>query len=91
MASPSETTANSTITAMTTEEGGELDSKRSNGAASAICVGKLEEEDEMIGPGPAPAKQRQKRPLQFEQAFLDALPSAAMWVFSSSPSLVHDS
>jgi hypothetical protein len=35
----------------------------------------------MIGPGPAPAKQRQKRPLQFEQAFLDALPSAVMCVF----------
>lgn len=81
MASPSDTTANSAITATSIEEGGgELQSKRLNGAASATSVAKghAEEEDEMIGPGPAPAKQRQKRPLQFEQAFLDALPSAAM-------------
>ncbi|GJN15466.1 hypothetical protein PR202_gb02384 [Eleusine coracana subsp. coracana] len=85
MASPSETTANSTITTTTIEGGGELESKRFNGAASATSVGKgQEEDDELIGPGPAPAKQRQKRPLQFEQAFLDALPSAAMCVFSSS-------
>ncbi|GJN04253.1 hypothetical protein PR202_ga21784 [Eleusine coracana subsp. coracana] len=80
MASPSETTANSTITATTIEGGVELESKRFNGAASATSVGKgQEEDDELIGPGPAPAKQRQKRPLQFEQAFLDALPSAAMY------------
>ncbi|KAI6669851.1 hypothetical protein NL676_004736 [Syzygium grande] len=31
------------------------------------------EEDQMIGPGPAP-RARRKRPLQFEQAYLDALP-----------------
>jgi hypothetical protein len=36
----------------------------------------------MIGPGPA-RPTRSKRPLEFEQAFLDALPSAAMSVASS--------
>lgn len=34
------------------------------------------DEEPMIGPGPV--ARRQKRPLQFEQAFLDALPSAHM-------------
>nr|CAB3503706.1 unnamed protein product [Digitaria exilis] len=83
MASESETTALSTVTSATFDDGGSAhENKRDelgNGAASAVTsVGKGEEE-EMIGPGPAPAKQRQKRPLQFEQAFLDALPSAAMY------------
>ncbi|KAK2968073.1 hypothetical protein RJ640_000488 [Escallonia rubra] len=32
----------------------------------------------MVGPGPAP-RSRPKRPLQFEQAYLDALPSANMY------------
>lgn len=36
-----------------------------------------EEAGPMIGPGPA--KQRHKRPLEFERAFLDALPSAQMY------------
>lgn len=36
------------------------------------------DEDEVIGPGPAP-KARAKRPLQFEQAYLDSLPSANMY------------
>ncbi|XP_028808292.1 peptidyl-prolyl cis-trans isomerase CYP71 [Neltuma alba] len=36
------------------------------------------EEDVPIGPGPAP-RSRPKRPLQFEQAYLDALPSANMY------------
>lgn len=35
------------------------------------------EEEPMLGPGPAP-KVRPKRPLQFEQAYLDSLPSANM-------------
>jgi peptidylprolyl isomerase domain and WD repeat-containing protein 1 len=35
------------------------------------------DEDKVIGPGPAP-KARAKRPLQFEQAYLDSLPSANM-------------
>ncbi|KAJ4775642.1 Peptidyl-prolyl cis-trans isomerase-like 1 [Rhynchospora pubera] len=49
-----------------------------NGSSPAVdATG--EEEDAMIGPGPAPARQRKKRPLQFEQAFLDALPSAHMY------------
>jgi peptidylprolyl isomerase domain and WD repeat-containing protein 1 len=85
MASPTETTANSTITATTIEGGGgDLESKRFDGAASTTSVGKglqqqEDDDDEAIGPGPAPAKQRQKRPLQFEKAFLNALPSAAMY------------
>ena len=37
------------------------------------------EEEPMIGPGPAP-RARPKRPLQFEQAYLNALPSANMSV-----------
>ncbi|QCE09438.1 hypothetical protein DEO72_LG10g657 [Vigna unguiculata] len=36
------------------------------------------EEEPMIGPGPAP-RARPKRPLQFEQAYLNALPSANMY------------
>jgi peptidylprolyl isomerase domain and WD repeat-containing protein 1 len=82
MASESETTAVSTITSATVDDGGAHESKRElgSGAASTTSVG--QEEEDMIGPGPAPAKQRQKRPLQFEQAFLDALPSAAMCVFA---------
>lgn len=38
-----------------------------------------EEEEPMVGPGPAP-RARPKRPLQFEQAYLDSLPSANMYV-----------
>lgn len=38
-----------------------------------------EEEEPMVGPGPAP-RARPKRPLQFEQAYLDTLPSANMYV-----------
>lgn len=42
-----------------------------------------ESEDEpIVGPGPAP-RARPKRPLQFEQAYLDALPSALMYAISS--------
>lgn len=37
-----------------------------------------EEEGPMVGPV-VPAKQRHKRPLEFERAFLDALPSAQMY------------
>ncbi|KAJ6798467.1 putative peptidyl-prolyl cis-trans isomerase CYP71 [Iris pallida] len=37
------------------------------------------DEEPMIGPGPVAARPRHKRPLQFEQAFLDALPSAHMY------------
>ncbi|KAK7272208.1 hypothetical protein RJT34_28677 [Clitoria ternatea] len=36
------------------------------------------EEEALIGPGPAP-RSRPKRPLQFEKAYLDALPSANMY------------
>ena len=50
-----------------------------NGKEEVVVVGKMEDIDEepMIGPGPA-ARSRPKRPLQFEQAFLDSLPSAHM-------------
>ncbi|KAG1331665.1 peptidyl-prolyl cis-trans isomerase CYP71 [Cocos nucifera] len=37
-----------------------------------------DEEESIVGPGPAP-RPRPKRPLQFEQAFLDALPCAHMY------------
>jgi hypothetical protein len=89
MASESETTAHSTVTTATLDDGATHDSKRellANGAATTTPGVGQGGEEEMIGPGPAPAKQRQKRPLQFEQAFLDALPSAVMCVFfSNSP------
>lgn len=38
-----------------------------------------EEEEPMVGPDPAP-RARPKRPLQFEHAYLDSLPSANMYV-----------
>ncbi|KAG0602485.1 hypothetical protein M758_10G017100 [Ceratodon purpureus] len=38
----------------------------------------VEDEGPMVGPV-VPAKQRHKRPLEFERAFLDALPSAQMY------------
>ncbi|XP_039118155.1 peptidyl-prolyl cis-trans isomerase CYP71 [Dioscorea cayenensis subsp. rotundata] len=38
----------------------------------------VNDDEALIGPGPAP-RPRAKRPLQFEQAFLDALPSAQMY------------
>lgn len=40
------------------------------------------EEEPMVGPGPAP-RARPKRPLQFEKAYLDSLPSANMYAFIS--------
>lgn len=50
----------------------------SNGSPSAVePTG--EEDEVMIGPGPVAPRSRKKRPLQFEQAFLDALPSAQMY------------
>lgn len=86
MATTSESTANSTVTSATADGDTEREQEHGNGATAAPAVVQQEEEgEELIGPGPAPARQRQKRPLQFEQAFLDALPSAAMCVFSSSP------
>jgi hypothetical protein len=82
MASDSEAAAHSTLTSTTVEDGGAHESKQEhlNGAVGTPTVG---QEEEIIGPGPAPAKQRRKRPLQFEQAFLDALPSAAMCALST--------
>lgn len=49
-----------------------------NGGNTNLTIAENEEEA-MIGPGPAP-RSRPKRPLQFEQAYLDALPSANMSV-----------
>ncbi|KAL3324850.1 hypothetical protein AABB24_038782, partial [Solanum stoloniferum] len=46
-----------------------------NPAAAAAAV---EETETVIGPGPAP-RARAKRPLQFEQAYLDSLPSANLY------------
>lgn len=57
----------------------ELAQNDNNGITSLPVID--EEDDEpMVGPGPAPAPTRRpKRPLQFEQAYLDALPSANMY------------
>ncbi len=52
-----------------------------NGAVSSTPA---ETEDEpVVGPGPAP-RARPKRPLQFEQAYLDSLPSANMYASTFS-------
>ncbi|TQE02108.1 hypothetical protein C1H46_012294, partial [Malus baccata] len=49
-----------------------------NGNASSAVV--ETEEEPMVGPGPPPPpRARPKRPLQFEHAYLDALPSAQMY------------
>jgi len=51
----------------------------------AVASGAAETENEpIVGPGPAP-RARPKRPLQFEQAYLDALPSANMYASSTFP------
>lgn len=52
-----------------------------NGSSTTTVPGTVEEEEEaaLVGPDPAP-RARRKRPLQFEQAYLDALPSANMYV-----------
>ncbi|MFS7915396.1 putative peptidylprolyl isomerase transcription factor WD40-like family [Helianthus anomalus] len=50
--------------------------KEDNGTNSLPDI--PEEDEPMVGPGPAPAR-RPKRPLQFEQAYLDSLPSANMY------------
>lgn len=47
-------------------------------AAAAVVVVNEEAEEAIVGPGPAP-QLRRKRPLQFEQAYLDSLPSANMY------------
>ncbi|KAH7542021.1 hypothetical protein FEM48_Zijuj02G0029300 [Ziziphus jujuba var. spinosa] len=47
-------------------------------AAAAVATADSEEEP-MVGPGPPVPRVRRKRPLQFEQAYLDSLPSANMY------------
>ncbi|KAL5583176.1 hypothetical protein UlMin_015618 [Ulmus minor] len=49
-----------------------------NGNASSIAAAPETEEEPVVGPGPAP-RARPKRPLQFERAYLDSLPSANMY------------
>lgn len=46
--------------------------------AIAKVAAAVEEEEAVVGPAPAP-RSRPKRPLQFEHAYLDALPSANMY------------
>lgn len=58
---------------------------------NAISATAESEEEPIVGPGPAP-RARRKRPLEFEKAYLDALPSANMYVlrpvfFPFSPTL----
>ncbi|XP_065868079.1 peptidyl-prolyl cis-trans isomerase CYP71 isoform X1 [Euphorbia lathyris] len=54
------------------------DPQNGNGKASETSAPPESEEETAIGPGPAP-KARAKRPLQFEHAYLDSLPSANMY------------
>lgn len=49
-----------------------------NGIEETSIVVAETDDDPVIGPGTAP-RSRPKRPLQFEQAYLDALPSAHMY------------
>lgn len=60
-----------------------MEEESQNGSASpdkelaVVAAPEVDEEEPMVGPGPAPRGKR-KRPLQFEQAYLDSLPSANM-------------
>ena len=49
-----------------------------NGSLVAVVEETVAQDEPMVGPGPAPVR-RPKRPLQFEQAYLDSLPSANMY------------
>ncbi|XP_038894702.1 peptidyl-prolyl cis-trans isomerase CYP71 [Benincasa hispida] len=49
-----------------------------NGNVDSASAKAETEEETAIGPGPAP-RSRPKRPLQFEQAYLDTIPSANMY------------
>lgn len=54
-----------------------MEEEPQNGNTTSAAAAESEEEP-IVGPGPAP-RARTKRPLQFEQAYLDALPSAHMY------------
>lgn len=49
-------------------------------ANGSSIEGAEEDAEAVVGPAPPP-KARAKRPLQFEQAYLDSLPSANMYAF----------
>lgn len=55
--------------------------QKGNGDSTAVPSTEVAEhvEEPIVGPGPAP-RARSKRPLQFEQAYLDSLPSANMYM-----------
>ncbi|KAI9194510.1 hypothetical protein LWI28_006679 [Acer negundo] len=50
-----------------------------NGNANKVAAGEDEEAEAIVGPAPAAPRARAKRPLQFERAYLDSLPSANMY------------
>lgn len=58
----------------------EAEEKIENGSSTAgLSTTEAFDNEPVIGPGPAPApRARPKRPLEFEQAYLDSLPSANM-------------
>lgn len=58
----------------------EEEPQNENGSSATMVEEKDKEKEEepIVGPGPAPIR-RPKRPLQFEQAYLDSLPSANMY------------
>ncbi|KAF7150825.1 hypothetical protein RHSIM_Rhsim02G0084400 [Rhododendron simsii] len=56
----------------------ETETETETGNGSSTPAAAETEEEPVIGPGPAP-RSRPKRPLQFEQAYLDSLPSANMY------------
>ncbi|KAG5560981.1 hypothetical protein RHGRI_004115 [Rhododendron griersonianum] len=56
----------------------ETETETETGNGSSTPAAAETEEEPVIGPGPAP-RSRPKRPLQFEQAYIDSLPSANMY------------
>lgn len=61
--------------ATTVPAGDSMEKPANGGGKAAEAV-----DEPIVGPGPAP-KARHKRPLQFEHAYLDSLPSANMYAF----------
>lgn len=65
----------------------EMEERIDNGSSAAeppatAEAAVVDDEEPLIGPGPVPApRARPKRPLEFEQAYLDSLPSANMYAY----------
>lgn len=60
-----------------------MEEQPQNGNANAIAEAADDDVEPIVGPTPAP-RARAKRPLQFEKAYLEALPSANMYAYTAS-------